>query len=123
MQFLVSFYVFCLIAGAAARSIASRGEAERKAINSLLYTVGRSWSSSILVQSWRNFFAVNMLYIGASSLLLGSGKFGTTLMDFNPWMFFGGLMMLAFATMTQNILIREYTDDCERKNPRTKNKD
>ena len=110
MAFLVGFYIFCLIAGAIARLIASRGDAEQKSVNSMLNVIGRSWSAYILTQSWREFIACEMLFIGAASLLFGSGHFGENLAQFNPYMFFGGLLMLLAAVITQRIYIRAFKE-------------
>lgn len=112
MALLVSFYIFCFIAGTVARLIAFRGVELAKKITLMLSTIGRSWSACILTQSWRAFIATEMLFVGATSLLLGSGRFGTTFADFNLWMFIAGLLMLVAAVVAQRIAIRAYKGDC-----------
>lgn len=111
MAFLVGFYTSCFIMGAIARLVAFRGDTERKKIKSLLNIIGRSWSACILNQSWRDFFATETLFIGASSLLLGSGHFGAPLAEFNSLMFFSGLLMLLAAIVAQRIAIRGFIDE------------
>lgn len=110
MAFLVCFYFFCLISGGIARAVAFRGEKEYEKINSLLNLIGRSWSACILAQSWRAFFATEILFVGAASLLLGSGRFGATFANFDTWMFFSGFFMLFAAFVAQRFASRVYKE-------------
>lgn len=111
MSFLTSYYLFCFIAGAIAKIIASRGNKERAKVNSLLNLIGYSYSACILAQSWRHYIATEALFVGSASLWLGSRRFGATFVDFNCWMLLGGILMFISAIVAQRIAVRKLTRD------------
>jgi len=110
-QFLIGYYTFCLITGAVAKWLASKGETKYKKILAILHTIGYSWSTYILKQSWKEFIGNTLLFIGASSLIFGSGRFDQEFIHYNLFIFLSGVIMLTLAIVMQRYCLRRFTED------------